>query len=346
MNIRAAKFVQNLRGLSPSEKAVAFSMAVHADFQKTEATMSMTTLAEESGLKNRQTASLIVKRLETAGVIRTAVHSKGGRSQTTTYVFTFATNRDSGVTVTDNRNSPVAVSETETATLDANNCNSDGDSNAETATQNAETATPQLHEGFEGKRKKGGEKVTAAAKPTPPSASSEPKAPHGGQSKRHTVDEAVTHIIQTAKSLNKAAAFSGKSKQALRDALIELKGCNYAELDAIVREKIQQCDDFALQNFGSSLAAELVGYIRARRQHEAVRAQAADEERRWKQWQTEFELVRHDSTIDLDVWYEAHFYLVAEARETEAQSFLAAEKQDHESSCEPRGCQDARSQRC
>jgi hypothetical protein len=139
MNIRAAKFVQDLRGLTLSEKSVAQAMAVHADFAKAEATMSMTLLAAEAGLKSRETASRVVKRLEERGIIVAVEgsHSKGGRSKTTTYAFTFAVNCDSPVT-----------DKLETVTAPPENRDSGVTLNPETVTQNAETVTPQSHEGF------------------------------------------------------------------------------------------------------------------------------------------------------------------------------------------------------
>jgi hypothetical protein len=77
MYILAARFVQDLRGLTPTEKAVAFVMAIHAsppsEFATSEpagiSTMSMALLAREAGLESRETASRIVKRLVTIGII-------------------------------------------------------------------------------------------------------------------------------------------------------------------------------------------------------------------------------------------------------------------------------------
>jgi hypothetical protein len=71
VSIRATNFVRHLRGLSSSEKAVAF---VHADHARLDPDAhnrlvsgvtyaSMSTVAEEAGLKNRESASRITKRL-------------------------------------------------------------------------------------------------------------------------------------------------------------------------------------------------------------------------------------------------------------------------------------------
>jgi hypothetical protein len=99
MNIRAAQFVNSLRGdISPSEKCVAFVMAIHADFKNAVAYMSMTTLAAEAGYKHRQRVSPIVQKLVSYGIIRVIGTKSKGRG-TTKYQFTFTVNRDSGVTV-------------------------------------------------------------------------------------------------------------------------------------------------------------------------------------------------------------------------------------------------------
>lgn len=63
MSVRATNFVRQLRGLSPEEKAVAFVLADHDSHKGNGAYPSMTTVAQEAGLKNRETASRITKRL-------------------------------------------------------------------------------------------------------------------------------------------------------------------------------------------------------------------------------------------------------------------------------------------
>ncbi len=171
MNTRAAKFVQNLRGLTLSEKVVAQGMAVHADYDNAEAYMSMGLLAAESGIKNRETASRIVSRLEkTYGIIETVdgAHSEGGRGKTTTFRFTFAVNCDSPVTLTsaeEERKRHKTVTEPrETVTPQSHLAR-------ETVTQNAETVTPQSHEGF---------KVFL----TPPASSLDGTSPEGEMERR------------------------------------------------------------------------------------------------------------------------------------------------------------------
>ena len=73
-------------------------MTFHADFKDAECSMSMTMLAEESGIKNRETASRIVKPLVVAGIVEPVGSQSHGRISTR-YRFTFTVNRDSGVTV-------------------------------------------------------------------------------------------------------------------------------------------------------------------------------------------------------------------------------------------------------
>lgn len=98
MNIKAFNFVRSLRGLSPHEKSVAAMIASHADYQNCECSASMGTLAAESGLKNRETASRISKRLEDYGIIKAVGGHSEGRTPTI-YTFTMEVNCDCGITV-------------------------------------------------------------------------------------------------------------------------------------------------------------------------------------------------------------------------------------------------------
>jgi hypothetical protein len=183
MYIKAANFVQNLRGnISPTERAVAQNMAIHAspppEFSSGEpagiATMSMALLARESSLAHRQTASDIVKRLVGIGII--AVYgkpSKGGnaegnqRGRTTAYYFTFTVNPDSGVWETTAAKERAAAESSATQPSDSpvSTPKNDGECNPPVApepenslecnpsvaleSKNAESsAIPQLHEGL------------------------------------------------------------------------------------------------------------------------------------------------------------------------------------------------------
>ncbi len=129
MSIRATNFVRRVRGLTPTEKLVAFVLADHDNHKGRGSYVSMTTVALEAGLKHRQTASSIVKRLLARGVVLTDRVSRG--RVTTVYHFNYAltdcnppvaVNRDSPVTA--NCHSTIAVTPTPTATLDASNRNS------------------------------------------------------------------------------------------------------------------------------------------------------------------------------------------------------------------------------
>ena len=99
VSIRSTNFVRGLRGLSPSEKAVAFVLADHDDrFGVRGSCPSMSTVAREAGLRNRETASRITKRLLDRGIVGT-VNPSGGR-KCTVYRFNYdLANRDCRVTV-------------------------------------------------------------------------------------------------------------------------------------------------------------------------------------------------------------------------------------------------------
>ena len=105
MNVRASHFVRNLRGsITREERLVAVMLAIHADYQTAETKVSNGLLAAECSFKNRETASRIVRRLETVyGIIHAVGHRSGGRTATK-YRFTFSLNRDSGITVESKRN--------------------------------------------------------------------------------------------------------------------------------------------------------------------------------------------------------------------------------------------------
>jgi hypothetical protein len=292
--------------------------------------MSMTTLAEESGVKNRETASRIVTRLEAYGIIRAVSHKKGGRGQTTRYQFTFTVNRDSGVTVKgdSNRDSGVTVKKPNTVTRETVNCDSGEGQGSETVTQNAETVTGESHEGFKVQSKEE-KKAAPTPKPSPPLFS---KGDTGATSRPRidlsVADKVTKDIIVFAKGINKTASFSGKSKIDLKEAVCAIITADgYASVEDFTRdlyeatqEKIRNCDAFALRNFGSSLAVELVPSIEVKQQSRLRQEQAhADAEyereeieshRRFeeaeKQWYIDFELVRNGSTEELEAWANSY----------------------------------------
>jgi hypothetical protein len=80
------KFILDLAGLTPAEKAVAHSLAYHAHADGAEAFPSMATIAAESGL-TRRNAQRNVRRLEQKGVILAETPKSGGRWKATHYRF-------------------------------------------------------------------------------------------------------------------------------------------------------------------------------------------------------------------------------------------------------------------
>ena len=243
MNIRAAVFVANLRGLTPSEKAVAFAIARHANVKECEANMSMTTVAEESGLKNRETASRIATRLESYGIIRAVGPRSGGRTPTT-YTFTFAVNSDSGITVKDsttvtgevaNRDSDLPSTVTETGT---------------TVTQNASTVTGESHEGFK--------VLEGKSKESEGTAKNSSLALFTSKASGKDVDE----LIAVALDEDPGAQFSRKDKAELLQLLDEVHP-DRDWLLAWVRRQVQGYDEFELKTAGGRLTATMIGAARA-----------------------------------------------------------------------------------
>jgi len=147
MNIRAAKYVQNLRGLSLAEKAVAHAMAVHAAYETSECFMSMERLASEAGLKKRETASRIVKQLEAKGIVVPAGgnHSKGGRGCTTRWTFTYGAQCDLKSQFSPSRDAEKRDSESQ---LLAETVTGESRIAPETVTLEPETVTGESHKGF------------------------------------------------------------------------------------------------------------------------------------------------------------------------------------------------------
>ncbi len=78
--------VLRLRNLTPTEKAVAHSLAYHAP-KGGSAHPSMALIAREAGLGNRTAAQKVVRRLEAKGIISPTTSKKGGRKNPTRYQF-------------------------------------------------------------------------------------------------------------------------------------------------------------------------------------------------------------------------------------------------------------------
>jgi hypothetical protein len=114
MSIRATNFVRRLRGLSPVEKAVAFVIGDHDDHKGGGAYPSMATVADEAGLKNRETASRATTRLVEKKVL--IPQEEDGKPTLYRFNYTLQT-CDSPVTPT--RDSPVIPPVTQPVTLDS-----------------------------------------------------------------------------------------------------------------------------------------------------------------------------------------------------------------------------------
>lgn len=89
MSYQATKFVAERTDLTPSEKAVAFVLAFHADKDNAEAYPAMARIASEAGLKTERGARLLVRRLESKQVIRAASPKTGGRGRDKATVYRF-----------------------------------------------------------------------------------------------------------------------------------------------------------------------------------------------------------------------------------------------------------------
>jgi hypothetical protein len=87
MSYQTTKFVLERDDLSPSEKAVAHSLAYHADKDGCNSYPSMDTIAREAGFKYRQGAQRVVRRLEKKGLIVAETAKTGGSGVTTIYRF-------------------------------------------------------------------------------------------------------------------------------------------------------------------------------------------------------------------------------------------------------------------
>jgi hypothetical protein len=81
MSFQATKFIVALTDLTPAEKAVAHTLAYHADKDGGNAYPSMETIARESGLQSRRSAQRIVRQLETKKIIYPTTAKTGGRGR-------------------------------------------------------------------------------------------------------------------------------------------------------------------------------------------------------------------------------------------------------------------------
>lgn len=123
-----------------------------------------------------------------------------------------------------------------------------------------------------------------------------------------SVNEAVNYIIKTALVRNSAAAFDGGSNKKLGDALKQIGLTTYAELDTVVEKALAGCDDFMLRNFGSRLAAQLVGSVQALRARKEIRKEKRQAARPVEEWRDALYELASDSDADLDEWLKENPY--------------------------------------
>jgi hypothetical protein len=120
MSWELTRLVLNLRNLTPTEKAVAHSLAYHAP-KDGSAYPSMGTIALEAGLRNRTAAQKVVRRLETRGIVSPTTSKKGGRKNPTHYRFNFGNSIPTDA-LSDTENSiPKDSVSAETASLETRN---------------------------------------------------------------------------------------------------------------------------------------------------------------------------------------------------------------------------------
>jgi hypothetical protein len=150
MSIKATNFVRRLGGLTPMEKLIGLLMADHDDHKGGGAYPGMSTIAEEAGLKNRETASRITNRLVKRGILvpREPVTKEQGKP--TVYRFNYNLQTcDSPVTPT--CDSPVTPPVTGPVTPGPRPVTRP----VTPGTQTCDSPVTQRVEGFKGKERKG-----------------------------------------------------------------------------------------------------------------------------------------------------------------------------------------------
>jgi hypothetical protein len=159
MSVRATNFVRRLRGLSPEEKAVAFVLADHDSHKGDGSYPSMKTVAMEAGLKNRETASRITKRLVQKKIFLSDEPSKREQGRPTVYRLNYSLETcDSPVTGEHPRtcDSPITPPVSEPVTRDC-----------KPVTLEPQTCDSPVTQRVEGKfKRKGKSSLRNAAEPT------------------------------------------------------------------------------------------------------------------------------------------------------------------------------------
>jgi hypothetical protein len=117
-----------------------------------------------------------------------------------------------------------------------------------------------------------------------------------------SAEEAVIYIIKTVQMRNSAAAFNGGSNKKLGDALKQLGHATYWELDTVVTKVLAGCDEFMLRNFGSRLAAQLIGAVQALRARQKKQNEQREAARPMDDWRADLTSEARYSDVDLDEW--------------------------------------------
>lgn len=120
MSWELTRFVLNLRNLTPTEKAVAHSLAYHAP-KNGSAYPSMETIASQSGLGNRTAAQKVVRRLEAKSIISATSSKKGGRKNPTRYQFNLGNSIPTDALCSVGNSIPGDSTSGETASLETGN---------------------------------------------------------------------------------------------------------------------------------------------------------------------------------------------------------------------------------
>jgi hypothetical protein len=112
MSFQATRFILGLTDLNSSQKAVAHTLAYHANKYGGNSYPSMETIARESGLQSRRSAQRVVRQLEKKRIIVAMTAKTGGRGQDKATVYRLDLDYKSPI----NSDTTVALSDQQTAT--------------------------------------------------------------------------------------------------------------------------------------------------------------------------------------------------------------------------------------
>jgi hypothetical protein len=112
VSFQATRFILGLTDLNSSQKAVAHTLAYHANKDGGNSYPSMETIARESGLQSRRSAQRIVRQLEKKRIIVATTPKTGGRGQDKATVYRLDLDYESPI----NSDTTVALSGQQTAT--------------------------------------------------------------------------------------------------------------------------------------------------------------------------------------------------------------------------------------